>query len=137
ELAIPRDPRAPAIARATLRAVLAAHELGELADRAELLVSELATNSVRYANGAAVVRLCWAHPVLRASVMDGSAELPRPLEPNVDADRGRGLLMLDLMADRWGGCALDQALFGEGGKTIWFELALRVGPPPSPPVLAA
>ncbi|MFI5621171.1 DUF1330 domain-containing protein [Streptomyces sp. NPDC051567] len=92
ELHFPRDPRAPAIARTTLRAVLRAHGLDELTDRAELLASELATNSVRYTKGPASVRLRWAHPVLRVGVSDPGPVFPLALPgpPAWDGERGRG-----------------------------------------------
>jgi anti-sigma regulatory factor (Ser/Thr protein kinase) len=131
ELRFPRDPRGPGIARTTLRAVLDAHGLRELGDRAQLLTSELTTNSVRYSDGPAAVRLKWLHPVLRVSVWDTSPELPTPLMPPADLDWGRGLLILDVFADDWGGCAIGEELFGIGGKTIWFELTLTGGPPPA------
>jgi anti-sigma regulatory factor (Ser/Thr protein kinase) len=98
ELRFPRDPRGPRVARTTLRAVLAAHGLPELGGRAELLTSELATNSVRYSERAASVRLRWLHPVLRVSVSDTSPEFPAPHEPAADGERGRGLLILDVLA---------------------------------------
>ncbi|MET7685230.1 ATP-binding protein [Streptomyces sp. NPDC005423] len=115
ELRFPCDPRGPGIARVTRRAVLTAHGLAELADRAELLTSELATNSVRHTKGPASVTLQWLHPVLRVSVRDMSPDLPDlpalpgPLgAPTVSlgayADGGRGLLILGKVADRWGGC---------------------------------
>lgn len=134
ELRIPRDPRGPRVARRTLRAVLALHELGELAERAELLASELATNSVRYTKGPASVRVEWLHPALRVSVWDPAPGLPvvcggpRP-GPPADADHGRGLLLLDLLADRWGACPLGDSPWGPGGKTIWFELLVGDGQP--------
>ncbi|NBM21125.1 ATP-binding protein, partial [Streptomyces sp. GC420] len=104
ELRFPGDPRGPAIVRATLKAVLAAHGLHDLADRGELLVSELATNAVRHARGYAAVHLRWTRPVLRVSVTDASPELPsRPAAAGCpDAEGGRGLLILDLLADDWG-----------------------------------
>ncbi|WP_248844987.1 hypothetical protein [Streptomyces griseorubiginosus] len=43
EIHLPCDPRGPRIVRGTLRAVLHAHGIGELADKAELLTCELAT----------------------------------------------------------------------------------------------
>ncbi|MFK4147184.1 hypothetical protein [Streptomyces sp. NPDC004065] len=56
---------------------------------------------------------------------------PLPLmRDRPDAERGRGLLILDLLADAWGGCSLGESLFGVGGKTIWFELVLGGGDPP-------
>ncbi|MDX3683130.1 ATP-binding protein [Streptomyces sp. AK04-4c] len=126
ELSFPRDPRGPRITRATVRAVLDAHELAELSYRAELLASELTTNSVRHTRGPAGVRLQWRHPVLRVSVWDLSPDLPKPYVPAVgpDAEAGRGLAILELVADRWGGCAIGEGELGSGGKTIWFELAL-------------
>ncbi|WP_063753409.1 ATP-binding protein [Streptomyces sp. NRRL S-87] len=140
ELHFPRDPRAPWVARTALLAVLAAHGLDELADRAELLASELATNSVRHTAGPASMRLRWAHPVLRVSVSDTSPVFPMPAAepPGGEAEHGRGTVLLDLVADHWGGCALDERLFGVGGKTVWFELRAGGGPewPPPAPVTA-
>ncbi|MCQ6552679.1 ATP-binding protein [Streptomyces sp. C10-9-1] len=138
ELHFPRDPRAPRIARGLLRAVLCAHELGELADRAELLASELATNSVRHTPGPAAMRLRWAHPVLRVSVSDPSPVFPARLAVPCPADRegGRGLELLDLLADTWGGGVREAAAPGRTGKVVWFELRLPATPP-TPPALAA
>ncbi|MET8948758.1 ATP-binding protein [Streptomyces sp. NPDC004542] len=138
ELRFPCDPRGPGIARVTLRAVLDAHGLAELADRAELLACELTTNSVRHTKGPASVRLQWLYPVLRVSVWDMSPDLPPTLPgfadravtgPEADAEGGRGLLILDAVADRWGGCAIGGEPHGPGGKSLWFELTLP-GPPP-------
>ena len=132
ELHFPRDVRGPAVARTTLKAVLGAHGLGEFTDRAELLTSELTTNAVRYSLGPATVRLNWANPVLRVCVTDTCPSLPRPLVPGgQDAERGRGLLILDLLADDWGGCGLGESVFGVGGKSVWFELRLSGGDPSS------
>lgn len=137
ELSFPCDPRSPRIARTTLRAVLAAHGLAELSYRAELLASELATNSVRHTKGPAAVRLHWLFPVLRVSVWDMSPDLPEPRCPRADGDNGRGLVILDLVADRWGGVAIGEGPYGPGGKTIWFELVLNSEPPPSPETAAS
>ncbi|MEU8349253.1 MULTISPECIES: ATP-binding protein [Streptomyces] len=145
ELRFPRDPRGPGITRTTLRAVLGAHGLGVLADRAELLASEVTTNAVRYAAGPAVVRLRWLHPVLRVSVLDDCAGLPvcpaagPPDVPGAEAERGRGLLILDLLADSWGdGPPEDTPPVGAVGKSVWFELVLGEEPPPAGvPALAA
>ncbi|MGN5633603.1 ATP-binding protein, partial [Streptomyces sp. AC154] len=126
ELVFPRDPRGPRVARTTLRVVLRAHELTELSYRAELLTSELTTNSVQYAQGHAGVRLQWRYPVLRVSVWDLSPDLPKPYVSSVgpEAEAGRGMVILELVADRWGGCAIGEGELGSGGKTVWFELAL-------------
>ncbi|PWG13795.1 ATP-binding protein [Streptomyces sp. V2] len=133
ELRIPRDPRSPRIARLTLRAVLGDHGLAELTDRAELLATELATNAVRHTDGPALLRFQWLHPVLRVSVGDTRPSLPlvpghRPVRTALHAENGRGLLILDVLADRWGGCGTGDE---HPGKTIWFELALTK-PEPEP-----
>ncbi|MFI7339844.1 ATP-binding protein [Streptomyces sp. NPDC050085] len=136
EVHFPCDPRGPGIARVTLRAVLEAHGLAELTDRAELLMAELATNSVRHTKGPASVSLHWLFPVLRCSVWDMSPDLPElPQRAEPYAEGGRGLLILDAVADRWGGCATAEGPYSRGGKSLWFEL--RLPEPPPVPVLAA
>ncbi len=131
ELRFPRDPRGPKIARVTLRAVLACHALGELAERAEVLASELTTNSLCHTAGPASVTLDWLHPALRVTVWDSSPKVPGPPNsaPHSDAEGGRGLFLLGALADRWGGCAIDDGPWGPGGKSMWFELLLRDGEP--------
>ncbi|MER5222609.1 hypothetical protein [Streptomyces flaveus] len=39
------------------------------------------------------------------------------------------MLILDAVAERWGGCAIGEGPYGSGGKTVWFELSLPEGPP--------
>jgi anti-sigma regulatory factor (Ser/Thr protein kinase) len=123
-LHIPRDPRAPGIARDTLRSILTRHGLPQLIDKATLLTSELTTNAFRYAEGPVSVTLDWRRPALRVSVCDTNPELPTPFSatPEEDMLGGRGLLILDLLSDNWGGYAIDKEPFGLGGKLIWFEL---------------
>lgn len=121
-LQLPHDPRAPGIARTTVRAVLVAHGLRELVDTAALLTSELATNAYRYAEGPASVRLNWERRRLRVSVWDNNPDLPAALAPEPDADGGRGLFLLELFSDRCGGYALGEKPFGLCGKLLWFEL---------------
>jgi hypothetical protein len=45
--------------------------------------------------------------------------------PDAQVDPGRGLLLVRLCADAWGGYALGDELFGICGKLLWFELARR------------
>ncbi|WP_079166480.1 ATP-binding protein [Streptomyces oceani] len=114
---------------------LTAHELYELVERAGLLTSELATNSVCHTKGPAAVRLHWRHHALRVSMWDPCPTLPAPVRAvRDDEPTGRGLLLLDVLADRWGGCAIGEGPWAPGGKTLWFELSLGGG---TPPVLAA
>jgi anti-sigma regulatory factor (Ser/Thr protein kinase) len=92
-------------------------------DDAALLVSELVSNVVDHAGGEAVatLELALAADWLRISVADGSAIRPVVRELGGDRPRGRGLQLVEAIADRWG--VEDH----QGGKRIWFELA-----PPEP-----
>ena len=91
-------------------------------DDAALLVSELVSSVVDHASTEAVLtlELALAGNWLRISVADGSAVRPVVRELSEDQPRGRGLQLVDAIADRWG--AEDH----HGGTRIWFELT----PPP-------
>jgi serine/threonine-protein kinase RsbW len=103
-------------ARATLRTVLGNWADEGIRDDAALLLTELVANCVRHARSPMQIRLTVEHDLLRAEVRDGSALNPLPREP--DEHGGRGVLILDALASRWG-------VFGHpgAGKTVWFELA--------------
>ncbi|HBF83645.1 MAG TPA: hypothetical protein DD420_28085 [Streptomyces sp.] len=128
-LQLPRDPRAPGVARSTLRAVLRAHGLAALTDTAELLASELVTNAYLHSKGAYSLRLRGAgRQRVRLSVRDTDPHIPAPfswsVEPPSDmAERGRGLHLVSLWAESWGAYPMDGALPGQGGKLLWVECA--------------
>jgi anti-sigma regulatory factor (Ser/Thr protein kinase) len=109
----------PANARAARRFVVhslharGAEDLGELA---ELLTSELVTNSILHANTAITVRLTVIDQRLRVEVVDHSLAQPSPRHFGVEAATGRGLELVEMLASSWG---VDM---GDGGKTVWFEL---------------
>ena len=88
-------------------------------DDAALLVSELVANVVDHVEGAAdlTLELAVSDGWLRIAVVDGSAIRPVVRELAGDHPRGRGLLLVQSIADRWG--AEDH----RGGKRVWFELA--------------
>jgi anti-sigma regulatory factor (Ser/Thr protein kinase) len=127
-LQLPHDPRAPGIARSTLRAVLRAHRMAELTDTAELLASELVTNAHRYSQGPCDLRLRAPEPHrLRLGVWDSNPEIPPPFAggcadpPQVAAESGRGLFLVQVCADSWGAYPLGGGLPGQGGKLLWVE----------------
>jgi anti-sigma regulatory factor (Ser/Thr protein kinase) len=110
-------------AREALRVVLGTWADQEARDDAALLLTELVANGVIHARSAMEIRLTLEHDVLRAEVRDAS-----PINPLLrDADElgGRGVLILDALASRWG--VLEHL---GAGKTVWFELGApsRVGP---------
>jgi anti-sigma regulatory factor (Ser/Thr protein kinase) len=115
---VPRDPRAVGVTRASLRAALTAHRVPDLIDRAELLAGELLANALVHTEGEAELRLAWRPDTLRVSVRDTSPVLPAPVAAGDDAEGGRGLHLVALLADRWGRCPLREG----AAKEIWCEV---------------
>ncbi|MET9323198.1 SpoIIE family protein phosphatase [Streptomyces sp. NPDC003038] len=108
---------APGRARRFARRALTRWGLEELSDSLELLVSEVVTNAVRYAERPVTLRLLRTD-VLRCEVGDDSPQLPRQRRARDTDEGGRGLFLVNRMARRWGATRLSS------GKVVWFELAL-------------
>ncbi|MET7369302.1 ATP-binding protein [Streptomyces sp. NPDC005566] len=129
-LQLPQDPRAPGVARATLRTVLRVHGLAQLTDTAELLAGELVTNAYLYSKGAFSLRLRGAgRQRIRLSVWDTNPHIPAPFSrptetPPVLAERGRGLHLITHWAESWGAHPMGSGLPGQGGKLLWVECAV-------------
>ncbi|MGW0293170.1 ATP-binding protein [Streptomyces tuirus] len=92
-----------------------------LAETLILLVSELVTNAVVHTGRPAVLRLSLPHAVteeatVRLEVADHSGRAPVPRCAGDDATGGRGLALVDGLADRWGWSV------EATGKRIWCEL---------------
>jgi anti-sigma regulatory factor (Ser/Thr protein kinase) len=117
---LPCDASSVAAARRLVRGELAHAEVpderADFVDTASLLVSELVTNAIVHARTDVEVRLVTDHHMLRAEVSDGNPTFPSPRRPIGLAGTGRGLLMMDQVASRWG------VLPSGSGKTVWFEL---------------
>ncbi|WP_089101981.1 ATP-binding protein [Streptomyces hyaluromycini] len=122
-LHLPHDPRAPAIARGTLRLILAAHEMPELAPTAALVAAELLANAHCHTKGPYALRLRSAEPGrLRVAVWDTDPHVPPGFSnasaqpPPPDAEHGRGLPLVRACADTWGASRLHEL-----GKLLWAE----------------
>jgi PAS domain S-box-containing protein len=89
----------------------------DLADTAELLVSEIVTNALVHAGTNIEVAFSFVDGGLRIEVTDGSPHAPSPRSYGPSAGTGRGLLLLEEMVDAWG------VEFAEHGKTVWFTIA--------------
>ena len=92
-----------------------------LADEAVLLVSELATNALEHTStgsgGQFQVTICRTGTSLLIGVSDcGSDKTPAPGPLDPESETGRGLGLIELMAERWGYCG------DQHGLTVWFEL---------------
>lgn len=131
-LQLPQDPRAPGIARQTLRSVLATHDMSGFRETAELLAGELVTNAYLYSDGPYTLRLrAMDRGRLRVSVWDDNPYIPPPFGPDrpvrlpaPDSERGRGLFLVRACADDWGGYRLGgTGPYGTaGGKLLWAEV---------------
>jgi serine phosphatase RsbU (regulator of sigma subunit)/anti-sigma regulatory factor (Ser/Thr protein kinase) len=102
-------------ARSLIRDPLKRWGLEDLIDSSELLVSELVTNAIRYANGEVMLRLILEPDTLVCEVHDTSPALPRVLQVDKDAENGRGLHVVSQVASRWG------ARRTSGGKVVWCQ----------------
>ncbi|MFF2507074.1 ATP-binding protein [Streptomyces sp. NPDC058067] len=106
--------------RRILRIHLSAWERPELADEAELALTELIANVVRHVPGRrCTVRMLRTDGGVRVEVGDGHPELPRRIAAAGELDEcGRGLAMVAALARRWG---IDPHEPPRTGKTVWFE----------------
>jgi anti-sigma regulatory factor (Ser/Thr protein kinase) len=83
-----------------------------------LMVSELVTNAIRHAGTDFRVTVDRTPAAVRVSVTDGAPGRPVALDPGPQDLSGRGLMIVDRLADAWG---VDPA---RPGKTVWFSIAL-------------
>ena len=140
-LRVPAEPVSVAAARRFVTELLTG--LGctcNLRDDAELMLSELVTNAVRHQrDGKIEITAVLRGSALRVSVTDDSHELPLPRSsgageapstagqapstaghaPSAEAASGRGLLLIEALATRWGWAPLEK------GKVVWFEAVCR------------
>jgi PAS domain S-box-containing protein len=89
-------------------------------DLLALMLSELATNSVQHADTDFEVSVAVTEQAggrwVRVSVNDEAPGFPAPQEPPPDAPHGRGLRIVETLADAWG----VEVRRGRPGKTVWF-----------------
>ncbi|MFJ5547224.1 SpoIIE family protein phosphatase [Streptomyces sp. NPDC093225] len=122
------EPERIAGARRQIRELLHDWADPEQVDAAELMVSEMVTNVLLHTDGDAMLLAEAVGELgrrrLRVEVADGSDELPHMRHPNEMSSSGRGVLLMEMLADDWG---VDPR--GEG-KSIWFALHERSEPQP-------
>jgi serine phosphatase RsbU (regulator of sigma subunit)/anti-sigma regulatory factor (Ser/Thr protein kinase) len=123
-LTLPSSPQAPSRARRAIERL--SGELDDaLVEQLKLLATELVTNSCRHAaaKGDPIgLVLAVEDGVVRLSVTDTGPGFTAPdPQPSVDDEAGRGLFIVEAMADRWG---VDNA----DGSRVWLELATGATP---------
>ena len=116
---VPRAPESSARLRSLLWTTFACWDCdADQLDSAALVLSELVGNAVRHAEGDMMrVRLRRDGSVLRIAVEDASPHIPQVREPDWEAESGRGMVIIDALAHRWG-CAPTGT-----GKVVWADVA--------------
>jgi len=120
------EPEEVAALRRVLRIHLGLWGLHELSDAAQLCLSELVSNVITHVGPGTpttlAVSMNGTH--LRIEVHDpDSRALPTLLSPDLDAEAGRGMALIDATADRWGVQLLTDR------KVTWCELSTGLTAP--------
>ena len=122
-LALPGIPGSVPVARWHVRAALGLHGLGEYADDAEIITSELVTNAVQHAcdNGTKTIGVTLTQAgspaVITVVVSDSSPQGPVRRDTPPGSEQGRGLQIVEALSAHWGWRHQD------GGKAIFAVLA--------------
>ena len=118
---------ADVVSGARAAVVRRATELGheDLADDARLVLSELVTNAMLHGGGCTGIEITSIDHGLRIEVRDGSRLPPLLARPSEESLTGRGLRLVDRLAERWGA-----TVEGEG-KAVWAEITGRTNPGPA------
>jgi len=123
EILLPAEPASPRAARAFVRELLRAAETpDDTIETVLLLTSELVTNALLHARSPMRLSLEVGDGFVRVEAEDENEVQPSVRPYAVDAPTGRGLALVDAVAERWG-CATKLK-----GKSVWFEVGSRPSP---------
>ena len=140
-ITLPAEAISPRSARELLRLLARSWHIPD-PDDADLLLTEVVTNVVVHAHTTMSLRMSWRGERLRVEVSDFSPVMPHARRATRRSENGRGLLLLDRLADAWGvtehphtetidtgagdtGTAGDERADTGTFKTVWFELVPR------------
>jgi anti-sigma regulatory factor (Ser/Thr protein kinase) len=113
-------PAAAGQARRRVRAAVGAWDVPVDVDVAVLLTSELVTNAIRQeVTGIVVLTISCSDGQLRVDVHDTSRSLPMLIDAPLDAETGRGLMLVTTLSTEWGFYRTP------AGKAVYFTLALE------------
>ena len=111
-------PAAAAQARRQVRAAICTWDIPVDPDVAILLTSELVTNAIRHElTGIVMLAITCPAGQLRVDVHDTSRALPMLIDAPVDAETGRGLMLVTTLSAEWGFYRTP------AGKAVYFTLA--------------
>ena len=116
---LPPDAASPARARRFVEHVLDECP-EEVVEVASLLTTELVANVVRHAGTPMRIAVGVGDGRARIEVSDSSFALPMARHDDRGADTGRGVVIIERLADAWGVAPFP------GGKTVWVEVGAPV-----------
>ena len=112
-LDLPEDPASAGRARRAVREALASWQQQGAVDDALIVVSEMVTNAVRHGAPPVLLQVVCEDDRVLLAVGDGSERLPVARDAGEDAEGGRGMALVDLLA-------VDHGVQpGPPGKTVW------------------
>ena len=120
---LPGMPQSVPVARRQVRTTLSLHGLGEYADDAEMITSELVTNAVQHAcaNGTQTIGVTLTYAgspaAVTVAVSDSSTQGPITPDTPVGSEQGRGLQIVEALSAHWDWRRED------GGKAVFAVLA--------------
>jgi len=113
-------PAAAAEARRQVQAAIRTWDILVDPDVAVLLTSELVTNAIRHeVTGIVTLAITCSCGELRVDVHDTSRALPMLVDAPVDAETGRGLMLVTTLSAEWGFYRTP------AGKAVYFTLAFQ------------
>jgi anti-sigma regulatory factor (Ser/Thr protein kinase) len=124
-LALPGIPESVPVARRQIRAALGLHGLGEYADDAEIITSELVTNAVQHGchNGTMTIGVtlttAGSPAAVTVAVSDSSPHGPVRRDTAVGSEQGRGLQIVQALSAYWSWRQED------GGKAVFAVLGRK------------
>jgi anti-sigma regulatory factor (Ser/Thr protein kinase) len=123
-IALAAAPESTRIAREFTAVTLRRWQQGGLVDDAVVVASELVTNAIRHGAGtigaeAAPVGLAWRYQPCRliCVVTDRNPKPPVLIPPGLEAECGRGLLVVQALTVAWG-----WTMLGPAEKAVWAAL---------------
>jgi anti-sigma regulatory factor (Ser/Thr protein kinase) len=121
-LTVPSIPGSVPVARLHVRAALGSRGLGEYADDAEIITSELVTNAIQHLcdNGTQTIEVTITYAespaAVTIAVSDSSPRGPIRRDTPAGSEQGRGLQIIEALSAHWGWRQED------GGKVIFAVL---------------
>jgi anti-sigma regulatory factor (Ser/Thr protein kinase) len=122
---LPEGPEAPSIAREFIAATACPGQSEALLQNAVLLTSEAITNAVVHGAPPVILAVDCSATALEVRIRDASPRHPRVRDPKPLEGGGRGVRLIDVLADCWG----VEDIRGDG-KEVWFRL--NAGPTAGP-----